>query len=206
MKNNLKSLAFVFTTVLFLNSCAVSVPQPNEYRLAIQAQKVAAKESKCKKASLKVQNAYCDDIFMSESMYYIEGKYSEYAYSQSKWAQTPQTMITKAFTENIRAMELFKSVQSSESKTKNDFLLEITIDDFMQYFDKSAKNSFVKVTITCALVDMKTHRAYVIKTFAKEMKTPSNDALGGVEALSNALNEVVEECDVWLRGTICHDK
>ena len=196
----------VFLVLLLFSGCTSPVPPAHEYRLDVEALQIKTKESKCTTASLKVQNAYCDDIFMSRSMYYIEGKYNQYAYSEAKWAQTPQTMITNALTQSIRAMDMFQSVQSSDSKTKNDFLLEITIDDFMQYFDENGKNSFVKVTLTCTVVDMKTHKVYSMQTFQKEMKTKSNDALGGVEALSSALSALTKECDEWLKGVVCHDK
>jgi ABC-type uncharacterized transport system auxiliary subunit len=133
-------------------------------------------------------------------MYYVKWQYSQYAYARSRWIQSPNDAVTKAITEYLRAMHLFKSVQNAESQTKNDFRLEINIEDFMQYFDANEENSFVNVVLTCNLINNTTHKIVTTKTFHAKVKAKSNDAQGGVIALNYALDTILKECGLWLQG------
>ena len=205
MKNNLKTLCFVCFGVLLFSGCTSPTPAMHEYRLNVIPPTLKAGKTKCVKKTLKVDQAFSDKLFMSLKMYYAQGEYKQYAYARSRWVQSPNDKITQGLTEYIRAMHLFKSVQNADSKTKNDFRLEINIEDFMQYFDENEKNSYVNVAVTCNLIDTVTHTVYKTKTFTVRIKAKSDDALGGVAALNEALNTLLKECGVWLRG-VCLDK
>ena len=185
--------------------CTSPTPAKNQYRLAVNTIPVKTDTTQCKNKTLKVEQAFGDKLYMSLKMYYVQGKYTQYAYALSGWAGSPNETITQAVADYLRQMKLFKSVQNADSKTKNDFRLEINIEDFMQYFDKNGRNSFVNVVITCNLIDAKRHKTVAAKTFHENMKTSSNNARGGVIALNMALNTIVKECGVWLEG-ICLDK
>ncbi|WP_193151378.1 ABC-type transport auxiliary lipoprotein family protein [Sulfurimonas sediminis] len=205
MKNRLLIIWLTCIAVITITGCTSPTPAQNQYRLNLQTKAVKAETGKCRQKTLKVERSFGDKLYMSLKMYYVEGKYAQYSYAQSRWAQTPNDALTYAVTEYLRAMNLFKSVQSADSKTKNDYRLEINIEDFMQYFDENEKNSFVNVVITCNLVDEASHKTVATKTFHFKQKTLSDDAKGGVIALSNALDEILKECGLWLQG-VCLDK
>jgi ABC-type uncharacterized transport system auxiliary subunit len=191
---------------LFLaTGCTSPTPAPNEYRLYTNTEAVQAEKTKCMEKTLKVDQALSDKLFLSLKMYYVKGQYSQYAYARSRWIQSPNDAVTKAITEYLRAMHLFKSVQNAESQTKNDFRLEINIEDFMQYFDANEENSFVNVVLTCNLINNTTHKIVTTKTFHAKVKAKSNDAQGGVIALNYALDTILKECGLWLQG-VCFDK
>ena len=205
MKNNLKILSLVYLGVLLFSGCTSPTPAMHEYRLSATLPTFKTAQTKCAKKTLKVDRALSDKLFMSLKMYYAQGKYKQYAYAQSRWVQSPNDKVTQSLTEYIRAMHLFKSVQNADSKTKNDFRLEIDLEDFMQYFDENETNSYVNVAVTCNLIDTITHTVYKTKTFKVRIKAKSDDALGGVAALNEALNTLLKECGIWLRG-VCLDK
>ncbi len=205
VKNRVKTLCLVYLGILLLSGCTSPTPAIHEYRLNVILPTLTADQTKCMKKTLKVDRAFSDKLSMSLKMYYIEGKYKQYAYSQSQWVQSPNDKVTQSVTEYIRAMQLFKSVQNADSKTKNDFTLELNLEDFMQYFDKNEKNSYVNLVVTCNLIDAERHTVYRTKTFRVRAKAKSDDALGGVEALNKTLNTFLQECSIWLRG-VCLDK
>lgn len=205
MKNKLLRVWFTSIIIVIMAGCTSPTPAQNQYRLGIDAAPIKTDTKQCKNKTLKVEQAFGDKLYMSLKMYYVQGKYTQYAYARSRWAQSPNEKITQSITDYLRAMKLFKSVQNADSRTKNDFQMEINIEDFMQYFDENAKNSFVNVVITCNLIDEKQHKTVDAKTFHVSMKAPSNNARGGVVALNKALNIIVKECGLWLVG-VCVDK
>ncbi len=205
MKNNFKTLWITCIGLLIVTGCTSPTPVQNEYRLDSAGKTIKAHKTKCSQKTLKVDKAFSDKLFMSLKMYYVQGKYAQYAYARSRWAQSPNDKITEEITRFLREMQLFKSVQNADSKTKNDFRLEINIEDFMQYFDENEKNSYVNVAITCNLIDDVTHKIVATKTFHANVKTKSNNALGGVIALNSAFNTILQKCGSWLQG-VCFDK
>ena len=205
MKNRVKAFCLAWFGILLLSGCTSPTPARDEYRLTTLVPTLQVKQTQCLKKTLKVDHALSDNLFVSSKMYYAQGKYKQYAYARSRWVQSPNDQITQSVTEYIRAMHLFKSVQNANSKTKNDFRLEINIEDFMQYFDENEKNSYAKVALTCHLINTKTHTVYATKSFTFVVQANSDNALGGVEALNKALNTFLKECGMWLRG-VCLDQ
>ncbi len=204
VKNKLLFLCFTCMG-LFIAGCSSPRPAKDEYRLATSLEVIKTENTKCLEKTLKVDQAFSDKLLMSLKMYYVKGKYTQYAYSRSRWAQSPNESITRELTEYLRAMQLFKSVQNADSKTKNDFRLEINIEDFMQYFDENEKNSYANAVVTCSLIDESTHTIVATKTFHADAKAKSDDAQGGVMALNRALESILKECGLWLQG-VCFDK
>jgi ABC-type uncharacterized transport system auxiliary subunit len=188
-----------------MTGCTSPTPAMQEYRLSETLPAFQAIQTECHSKTLKVQPAMSDSLYKSSKMYYAQGKYAQYSYSQSRWIENPNSKITKKVTRYLRKMKLFKSVQNAESKTKNDLSLEITIEDFLQYFDENDKNSYVNVVITFSFVNLRTHKIYATKTFQSKLKTQTNDALGGVKALDKGLYNVLKESGLWMKG-ICFDK
>jgi len=205
VKNRLLNVWLTTIMVVIMAGCTSPTPAQNQYRLGISAVPVKTDTTQCKNKTLKVEQAFGDNLYMSLKMYYVQGKYTQYTYADSRWTETPNDAITEALTKYLRAMQLFKSVQNADSKTKNDMRLEINIEDFMQYFDENEKNSFVNVVITCNLINENTHKTVATKTFHTNMKAPSDNARGGVIALNKALDTIVKECGLWLVG-VCFDK
>ena len=205
MKSKLLILWMTSVGLMILSGCTSPTPAQNQYRLDTNIQVSKADTKKCVHKTLKVEQAFGDKLYMTLKMYYVKGKYTQYAYANSRWVVTPNDAITDSVTEYLRATELFKSVQNANSKTKNDLRLEINIEDFMQYFDENEKNSYANVIITCNLIDNVTHKIVATKTFHANIKALSDDARGGVIALNSALHNILKECSLWLKG-VCLDK
>ncbi|MEA2092286.1 MAG: hypothetical protein U9O83_07980, partial [Campylobacterota bacterium] len=81
----------------------------------------------------------------------------------------------------------------SKSRSKNDLILEINIEDFMQYFSKDLTQSYSKVVLSLTLIDAKTSRVIASDTFSAKMDALSLDASGGVKALDAALQDVLSQ-------------
>jgi len=190
----LGSLAFI------ISGCMTVSPTVSEYKIQphIKAPSLAAKG--CQKYSLKVAQAFSTTTLMRSDMHYGVGKFQEFTFSQSKWSVSPNQIVTYALRDAIEKTAIFKNVQIAQSRSRNDFLLEVTLNDFMQYFSKDEQTSFVNVALTLTLIDTKTSRVIATRSFHSKQDVATLSAQGGVEALSKALNKVLQTNVVWLSG------
>jgi len=195
----MRYILIVLASFLFLG-CSTALPPKSEYRLNpdIRTQKLSA--DSCKNKSLKVAQAFSQSTLMSRDMSYGLGDSKQYIYSESQWASTPNRAITAQFLKLFRASDLFKSVQISKSRSKNDFILEINIEDFMQYFNKQSSASFAKISISLTLIDAKTNNVFATQTFKTNTDVITLDANGGVDGLNDALSEVLSQSNIWIAG------
>ena len=195
----MRYILVILAFFLFLG-CSTTLPPKSEYRLSpdIAIKKLSA--DSCKDKSLKVAQAFSTSTLMSRDMSYGLGNSKQYIYSESQWASTPNRAITAEFLKLLRDSKLFKSVQISKSRSKNDFILEINIEDFMQYFNKQSSASFAKISISLTLIDAKTNKVFATQTFRTKLDVETLDANGGVSGLNRALSEVLSQSNIWIAG------
>jgi len=191
---------FITILVIFLFlGCTTPIPPKSEYRLHINLKNIdLPKATRCKDKSLKVAQAFSLSSLMSHDMSYGLGDSKQFIYSKSQWSSSPNRAITSEFLKQLRASNLFKSVQISKSRSKNDFILEINIEDFMQYFNQDLSKSITKVSISLTLINSKTNKVFATKTFNSNLDTKTLNAMGGVEGLSKGLSEVLLKSTIWI--------
>ncbi|MDD2567595.1 MAG: ABC-type transport auxiliary lipoprotein family protein [Thiovulaceae bacterium] len=186
-------------SVIVLAGCSVSTPAVSEYRLAPTSEVKQEKALACAH-TLKVQNLLSSAALMTQRLYYGVGQYKQFAYTQAAWSDTPQKKIGDLYVALLREREIFQSVHSYRSNVLTDRTLEIVVDDFMQYYDEDYKNSHAKVGLTLTLIDTAAKKPLATKSFKARKQAPSLDAQGGVDALNEALQEVMEASALWLEG------
>lgn len=181
--------------VLIISGCSTNVPSVSEYRLKAHTQE--NKFMACDK-SLKVNKAFTNASFSSRKIYYGEGEYKQFAYTQAQWSDALDRMISDIFTQSIAQSGIFKSVDSYKSQVKTNYILEIDIEEFMQIYNEKITSSQAETRLTIALLDTKhkTHKAS--KTFEVIKKAKTLNAEGGVIALDEALGEVIGDMLIWL--------
>lgn len=194
MKIYLALLGFI----LLMSGCSAIQPSTTEYRINAQHKTKKVKPTSCKNRSLKVAEAFSSSSLMSYNMDYAIGDYKQFTYSQSQWSLSPNHAISFEIVNLLRDMNLFKTVQISKSRTRDDMILETSIDDFMQYYSEDKNSSFANVKISLTLIDTKTYKAVSSKSFLAKVDSKSLDAFGGVRALNLALKDVLNQSSLWL--------
>jgi len=195
----------IIFSILLLSGCVtIKKPPITEYKIissTIDFKKNEA-SANCRNKSLKIAQAFSPNSLMSLSMDYVEAENRVFSYTKSQWQEDPNSAITQELLKNIRNSALFSNVESSKSRSKSDWILETNIEEFVQFFSKDMKSSYVNVLITLTIVDTKTGFVVATKTFNSKIDAKTLDAEGGVEALSNALSKVILQNIEWLNG-IC---
>ncbi len=189
--------------IAFLSvGCSVSTPAVSEYRIDIEPSVTEFTQGGCKEQSLKVAQAFSSSSLMSHDMNYGQGNHKQYTFTQSEWAESPNRAITAEILEYVKATKLFKNVQNPKSRSRNEVVLEINIEEFMQHFSEDEKKSFVKVSINLTLIDVKTSKVLATKTFNSRVEVDDIHADAGVKYLNIALEKVLVKSGEWL-GEVC---
>ena len=192
---------FISLLIILLGGCVTTkVPAKSEYRIntALEVQK--SESNSCKQKSLKVAQAFSSGTLMSKHMMYALGDTKQYAYTESIWAENPNLVITSHILKLVRATDLFQSVQISKSRASNDFILEINIEDFMQYFDEESSHSHANISLTLTLIEIKSNRVIATQSFDAKVDVQELNAQGGVNGLKEALNIILKDVNNWIIG------
>ena len=189
----MKNIYLIAMFIFLLSGCSVTKPAITEYRLSQKDFSLKSYCNSCKDKSLKVSSAFSSNSLMTLEMNYMQDKHKIYSYSQSQWNNSPNQEISSQVLCALRDAKLFESVQNAKSRSKSDLILEINIQDFMQYFSGDLSASYVNVAICFTIIDANTNKTIATKGFSAKKDVKSLDAIGGVEALDVALEEVINE-------------
>jgi len=192
MRNLLLIMMVIFT------GCTVNVPHISEYRIDAGESETVFTQKSCSDKSLRVSQVFSSSSLMSKKMKYAHGSYIQNDYSESQWALSPSRALTSEILKSVRSSELFSSVLSYKTRSRSNYMLESSVEDFMQYFSEDEKNSYVRVAIVMSLVESKSGEVVSSERFIVKKETKSSDAKGGVEALNAALKELLSQSNKWL--------
>jgi TonB-dependent SusC/RagA subfamily outer membrane receptor len=84
------------------------------------------------------------------------------------------------------------------SAGRSEYILESSIEEFIQYFSKDSKNSYISIVISFTLVDTKSSVPVDSITLQKKVRVDEMSAKGGVRAFNKGLNELLQENNRWL--------
>jgi len=197
----MKSLLIVLLVVIF-SGCSTTTPAVSAYRLAPNMSHDGVSEQNCKSKSLKVEQLFSSTALRTTKMHYALSDYEEFSFHQSEWAESPSAAMSELLVQSITKSALFSSVSSYKSRSKTDYVLEGNLEEFQQYFSKDKSHSFVKVSLSFALLDKKSSKILKTTRFRVEKESSSLDAKGGVKALNLALESLLSDANRWL-GEAC---
>ena len=187
-------LAVVFT------SCTSTHAHISEYRIAPEVNIKALQQGKCADKTIKVGQTFSSSLYRRLDMNYAQDGYKLDTYTESQWAISLNHAVNAQLVNMLNASNIFKSVQVSKSRSSSNYILETNIENFMQYFDSSAKKSTVKVKISMTLIDSRSTKVVASKIFMANVPSKELDADGGVKALNIALGNVLVDSSLWLEA------
>ena len=194
------TIIFTAIAVFLFSGCTLTQPFVSEYRINAQVKSKASDAKKCSQKSIKVAQSFSTSALASSKMNYAKGAHKQFAYTQSEWADAPNRAINAQIVKLLRETKLYKSVQTSKSRSASEFIVEINIEDFMQYFNEDETESYANVLVSLTLLETASNKVIATQTFASKMKSQTLDANGGVNALNSALEDVLAQMNVWFIG------
>lgn len=112
-------------------------------------------------------------------------------YANSVWIDTPAQMLTPMMVAAIESSGAFPSVVSTPSAARADVELDTQIVRLQHDF--SSTPSRMRFTLRASLIDSITRRVLVNREFDSVVKSPGEDAHGGVVAAHAAVREVLAQ-------------
>ncbi len=193
MKKNI-----IFILLIILEGCAVKpLPATKKYTIGqnIDIEKIST-TSKCLNINIAFPQSSAE--ILSKNIIYVKGL-EKNRYYFSRWFESPNLMISKLLYKVFKKVSICKNIYYMMPKESIPFNLESKILEFDQVFE--GKSSKGVVDIIFYITD-KNGNILSQKEFRVEKNSLSNNAKGGVEALSKATKEIIEKAVVWANGQI----
>ena len=190
---------FRYITAMVLSvlvvGCSVTTPATKEYRLAPKVDKAELKS--CQHHSIKLLPTVTKNYLRSGAMHYIIEPFEEGSYIESAWATPPADTILSQLYLTLNDAKILSAVYTYGSIGNSDWVVEVRLDDFVQFFDKAKKSSFVVIDMTLTIYNKKDRKLIASKRFVQTQQCDTLDAQGGVEALNIALEQTLHEVLPW---------
>jgi len=190
----------LFISSFMMLACTTTKPAITDFKLDVDLENIIVDANGCKSKTIKVSKAFSEDSMKSLKMDYIQDKNKVFSYSQSQWLSSPSNIISKKIFFSLRDSKLFKYVNLDMSQSNSEYIMEIIIEDFMQYYTEQLDTSYVNVKININIIDTTDSSIVASQNFSSKVDTKSLDAQGGVEALNIALSDVLKQNIKWLNG------
>jgi len=186
--------------VVFFTACSVKTPPLEKYTLNPKLTIPKTKNNTCKDKSIKIIQPFSSNIYVINEIKYVVNNLEENSYNNSSWSISISDTFYFNILKALRKSEVFKNVENYATVSVSDYILEVEISDFKQYFSKDLKKSYIVADVTFNLVDKKSLKTISQKRFYKKIPSKTNDVKGGVEALNKALDDILKEMIVWIEG------
>ncbi len=181
--------------ILILGGCSVKVPSVTNYKIKADIKDRDIVANGCKNYSIKISKPFSPNYLGLKDMFYVVDGKKQLSYNQSMWALSPKEMVLGEFEKMLKNSDLYGAVVDYKSRANSDFVVEISIDEFMQYYSKKLDKSYVSVSIGISLLDNSTSKIISSKSFKYKVDTSVLSADGGVDALGMALGKVLDEIE-----------
>lgn len=125
-------------------------------------------------------------------------------YANSRWAAAPALLLTQRLRGRLAAASDGGVIGVADG-ARADYTLRIELEEFSQVFD-SADASRAVVIARATLVNVARRTLHAQKSFSAERVAASANANGGVRALAEAGDDLIESIVAWTAASIAQDK
>ena len=198
-------LTIFFATVLIGCSFGPAVREtPITYDLG--APRVAATGTKSISASVLVHNVAAPFWLDTPAIVYRLNREAgrQQTYANSRWVASPAALLTQLLRERL-AQAGTGGVVSSADGVRADYTLHVELEDFAQVFEQADASHGV-VMARASLVNAAQRTLVAQKDFSFEHAAATPDAEGGVRALTEAGNDLINAIVAWAADNIAAAK
>ena len=144
---------------------------------------------------IKVERFTVAPAYNSHRIIYQDQRFKRDEYYYHKWRSNPGDMVRYLLTRDIRESGLFKAVLPYESRFPYSFILEGSVDEFLEEETPSQWNGVVCVSIVFLKADETdvVKRMVFQKTYRARAACPDQSPRGLAQAMSTAMAEISEE-------------
>lgn len=189
-------IPFVFTALLIIGCSTPLTPPINEYTI-LPSEHLQKEKAPLSPHTLSIASSKTLPSLSSKSLYYLREGGESGAYLYSRWSDTPAVLIQRSLTASLQEKGVFTSLLPQTSAVHANWVLESELSAFYHRFPKNSKSEGV-IDITYRLVDTSTKRSMGSKRFVITVAAPTDNATGGVNALTLATEELCTQVTTWI--------
>ena len=144
---------------------------------------------------LKVNRFRADPVYNTTQMIYRDGPFKREAYTYHKWRTNPGDLVSSLLARDIQRSGLFKAVVSHESRLSATYVLEGSVDEFLESNRDGALQAVLTVTTTLVAAGERDMTKNVLfqKTFHATKPFKEKSPQGLAEAMSQAMAQVSQD-------------
>lgn len=134
----------------------------------------------------------------SRNLLYLRENGEIGSYLYTRWSDAPSVLLERSLSHTLQEKMFFSTLLTGASSAQSDLLLESDLHAFYHRFDTDRKSQGV-IDVTYRLIDAKTKLPIASKRFFITKEASSENAAGGIEALTAATSELTIQCTQWLQ-------
>ncbi len=188
---------FFLLSALLLIGCSTALTPPISEYTIFPVQPLVDSKSSLSSRSLGLATSKTLPSLSSKNLYYLREDGENGAYLYSRWSDTPAVLIQRSLTASLQKKALFVSLLPPTSVAHAHWILESDLNAFYHRFSTKEKSEGF-IDITYRLIDTATKLPIASKRFIITAPASSNDAKGGVNALTQATQELCEQITAWI--------
>lgn len=192
----MRHLVLIIPAVMLVGCSAAISPAIHEYTIyppSDQDVPTVAHSSK----TLRLSTTKTVPSLASKNLYYLKNGGESGSYLYARWSDTPAILIERSLSGALHDQGLFASLLTPTSAAQADWVLESDLNAFYHRFEAGQKSAGV-IDITYRLIDTKTKLLISSKRFRIATAAASEDAKGGIDALTAATRELTDQSTRWL--------
>jgi len=191
---------FLLSSLLIIGCSAPLTPPISEYTI-LPHEHLVKETLPLSSHTLSIASSKTLPSLASTNLYYLREGGESGAYLYSRWSDTPSVLIQQMLTASLEEKGLFASLVPPTSAAHADWVLESDLNAFYHRFpQKGHSDGFIDITYR--LIDSATKRLIGSKRFIVTVPAPSDDAKGGVNALTQATGQLCTEVTEWMSNLI----
>lgn len=184
---------------LFFSACSLTreVPPPVTYHLQIDRTIETSSEQGCRERVMRIALIQSPQWLKGTDIFYSDAHRKLYRYTKARWEQAPANQLQHIIENAVTEAGLYKGVIPYKSLAKNDWLLEIRLEQMMQQIadDGSAKTV---LKLYAVLIDQYSRQILAQKKFHYTDESAQGNAQTAVAAWSHASGELQKDMTSWL--------
>lgn len=195
----MKSAILFILTALLIGGCSLTrdVPPEQSYQLVVEAAR--AGEPVCADRVIRVALLQAPQWLFGNAIYYAGEQNKFYRYTQARWEEPPVGQLQILTEKSLIEGGQFRAVIPYKSLAKNDWLLEIRIEQMLQHIDARGK-SRTELMLYGVLVDQYSSTVVAEKTFQYERTDEQGNVQSAVNAWQEALGTYQRDLLTWLHS------
>lgn len=194
----MKTFFLYLSALLLLTGCSTTLsPAIKEYTILPHTISLDQKTSPSAFYVVRIATMKTLPSLASKNIYYVYEKGESGHYLYSRWSDAPSVLIERSLRSVLQEKNIVESLIPSSSSAQTDFILESDLNAFYhRFYDNGTSEGYIDITYR--LVDTKAKHTIATKRFTITVPASSNDATGGVNALSEATRKLTDQCSQWL--------